>query len=284
MPLQILMEEELEREAGLKREEISAPIEEEKDSALLDGDRWKTVSISAMAGLAFFGWLWMSVLEPRLNWFGARGPGPSSADRGSVEEARGDQSSYLHADTNLVKFVQSRLNQLGFRAGSVDGVVGPRTMEALERFQMSQGLLVTGVIDRKTKGALDKLDLPKGKSEPYRVARARREKFRSGPRFIVDLSMDPALSRKGVEKHVRRVTVRYAKANPDVKRFHVRGYLGIASLSAGAYAIADWNRKGKDVSALQGFNIRFQEWVRKDIVGTLPPPSPSPTRKPAAGN
>ena len=271
MPLQILMEEELEREAGLKREEISAPIEEEKDSALLDGDRWKTVSISAMAGLAFFGWLWMSVLEPRLNWFGARGQGPSSADRGSVEEARGDQSSYLHADTNLVKFVQSRLNQLGFRPGSVDGVVGPRTMEALERFQMSQGLLVTGVIDRKTKEALDKLNLPKGKTEPYRVARARREKFRSGTRFIVDLSMDPALSRKGVEKHVRRVTVRYAKANPDVKRFHVRGYLGIASLSAGAYAIADWNRKGKDVSALQGFNIRFQEWVRKDIVGTLPP-------------
>ena len=282
MPLQILMEEELEREGNLKREEISTPIDEKKDSALLDGDRWKIVSISVMAVLVFFGWLWISVLGPKLNWLGAPEPGPSSADLGSVEDARGggDQSSYLHSDTNLVKFVQSRLNQLGFRAGSVDGVVGPRTMEALERFQMSQGLLVTGVIDRKTKGALDKIELPKGKTEPYRVARARREKFQSGTRFIVDLSMDPALSRKGVEKHLRRVTVRYAKANPDVNRFHMRGYLGIASLSAGAYAIADWNRKGKDVSALQGFNIRFQEWVRKDIAGTLPPS----TRKPAAGN
>ena len=281
MPLQILMEEELERQADLKREEISAPIDEEKDSALLDGDRRKTVFISAMAALAFLGWFWMSVLGPRLNWFGA--PEPSSAELKSVEDARGgrgDQSSYLHAEANLVKFVQSRLNQLGFRLGSVDGVVGPRTMEALERFQMREGLLVTGVIDRKTKEALDKLNLPKGKTQLYRVARARREKLRSGTRFIVDLSMDPALNRKGVEKHVRRVTVLYAKANPDVKRFHVRGYLGIASLSAGAYAIADWNRKGKNVSSLQGFTIRFQEWARKDIAGTLPPP----IRKPAAGN
>ena len=269
MPLDISIEEELERRAGLKQEDIPPPIKEKEESDLTEVSRWKTAAMFGLGGLLLMVWFWWSIVEPRLHWFA---PKPSPESLGTLsKQGPGDDSSFLHADENLVKSVQNRLNKLGFRAGRVDGVVGPRTMEAVERFQLSQGIPVTGIIDRKTKAALDAIEMPKGESNPYMIARARREKAKNGARFIVDLSMDPALSRKDVERHIRRVTVRFAKSNPDVNRFHVRGYLGIASLSAGAYAIADWSRKGKNISKLEGITIRFQEWTRKDVEIELPP-------------
>ncbi len=272
MVFEISIDEELERQAHLTTDEILPRMAEENESMLVRGGRWKMVLASGALVIVFLGWFWISIVEPRLNWLGPTFWKTSSAGRTPSGSLPGGVSSYFHADENLVKFVQSRLNQMGFHAGRVDGVVGPRTMEAIERFQMNQGLPVTGVIDRKTKEVLDRTQLPKAKMKPYMVARARAEKLEGGSRYIVDLSMDPALKREAVEKYVRQVTIRYARSNPGEKRFHIRAYLGIASLSAGAYAIADWDRKGKDIRSLEGFQIRFQEWTRKDVVGTLPPP------------
>ena len=255
MPLDVLMEEGLERRTGLEKKEISSPMKEEGESGLGGGSRRKLSFAIGLGVLVVLVWCWGVFLGPRLY-----GNMAKSSLKGQTEipgKGKGNDSSFLHADDNLVKSFQHRLNKLGFRAGRVDGVVGPRTMEAIERFQSSQGIPVTGVIDRKTKATLEAIKVPQGKSNPYTIARAKRENLKTGIRFLVDLSMDPALSRKEVEKYIRRVMARFVKSNPDVDRFHVRGYLGIASLAAGAYAIANWTRKGENVFRLDGFAIRF---------------------------
>ncbi len=54
----------------------------------------------------------------------------------------------------IVANVQSALQDLGYYLYEVDGIFGPITQEALAKFQRSQGIPVTGVIDPKTLGAL----------------------------------------------------------------------------------------------------------------------------------
>jgi hypothetical protein len=49
---------------------------------------------------------------------------------------------------------QERLKAAGFDPGHIDGVVGPRTREAVRRYQASQGLPITGQLDEVTREAL----------------------------------------------------------------------------------------------------------------------------------
>ena len=49
---------------------------------------------------------------------------------------------------------QARLNNLGFRCGVVDGILGPRTTAALKQFQASHGLGASGALDDATKDRL----------------------------------------------------------------------------------------------------------------------------------
>jgi len=46
--------------------------------------------------------------------------------------------------------LQTRLNQLGYKVGTVDGVIGPRTTDALKKFQSDNSLSVTGTLDAQT--------------------------------------------------------------------------------------------------------------------------------------
>lgn len=57
-------------------------------------------------------------------------------------------------DPGVVRGVQNRLRQLGFYAGRADGVWGPRSQAALERFQKSRGLEATGDLNPMTASAL----------------------------------------------------------------------------------------------------------------------------------
>jgi len=50
--------------------------------------------------------------------------------------------------------VQQKLNDLGYHAGSVDGVLGAQTESALRQFQQARTLDATGQIDSKTLAAL----------------------------------------------------------------------------------------------------------------------------------
>jgi hypothetical protein len=50
--------------------------------------------------------------------------------------------------------VQELLHDAGFNPGPTDGIPGPRTKGALRRYQVSQGLPVTGALDEATRRAL----------------------------------------------------------------------------------------------------------------------------------
>ena len=60
------------------------------------------------------------------------------------------------ADAERVRQVQQKLNDIGYHAGSVDGVLGPQTQSALRQFQRARNLDATGHIDSKTLTALNR--------------------------------------------------------------------------------------------------------------------------------
>ena len=59
-------------------------------------------------------------------------------------------------DDKKVRFVQTRLAQLGYAPGPVDGVFGQKTREAIKKFENSRKLPVTGKISRALIDALSK--------------------------------------------------------------------------------------------------------------------------------
>lgn len=56
--------------------------------------------------------------------------------------------------TTQVKTVQTKLKRWGYYTGSVDGIYGPKTKEAVKLFQKRNGLAVDGVVGPKTAAAL----------------------------------------------------------------------------------------------------------------------------------
>lgn len=55
----------------------------------------------------------------------------------------------------VIKDVQIRLSELGYKIGEVDGVYGPQMRDILKEFQENQGIKVTGLIDNDTLRALN---------------------------------------------------------------------------------------------------------------------------------
>jgi len=86
-------------------------------------------------------------------------PIPPNAKRGKLifgKEHREYRLNIGHLDpTDEIKGVQSRLNNLGFRCGKVDGIMGTLTKYAIEMFQEAFDLSVTGEPDSKTKAKLE---------------------------------------------------------------------------------------------------------------------------------
>ncbi len=88
--------------------------------------------------------------------------GPNTLQR--IEEARwslGDRPlsyspGHLHHGDDVIS-LQQRLSTMGFDAGKVDGIFGPRTDAALKEFQRSVGITVDGVAGTETFEALKRL-------------------------------------------------------------------------------------------------------------------------------
>ena len=72
-------------------------------------------------------------------------------DSSSVEE-----SAVLKVGSSgsQVKTLQTKLNNWGYDAGTVDGIFGSKTQAAVKRFQQKNGLVVDGIIGAKTAAAL----------------------------------------------------------------------------------------------------------------------------------
>lgn len=57
-------------------------------------------------------------------------------------------------DPEQVRVMQQRLCDLGYWTGPIDGIMGPRTREALRSFQEQQRLPITGEVDGATRAAI----------------------------------------------------------------------------------------------------------------------------------
>jgi len=72
-----------------------------------------------------------------------RAAGSERQDKGMAKQ--GDES---------VKSVQEALKDKGHDPGPIDGLMGPRTSQALKDFQKAEGLKVTGQLDNQTREKL----------------------------------------------------------------------------------------------------------------------------------
>lgn len=76
---------------------------------------------------------------------------PAGITRGTLQIAwRAFTLDFALPPAHEVAGAQARLNQLNFPTGPVDGVLGPKTGDALRRFQQAWGLAVTGALDEAT--------------------------------------------------------------------------------------------------------------------------------------
>jgi peptidoglycan hydrolase-like protein with peptidoglycan-binding domain len=70
---------------------------------------------------------------------------------GQTKAQSGQQEAAIHEDTRQV---QQALKDAGFEPGPVDGILGPRTREALRNFQTANNLQATGEVNQDTLAAL----------------------------------------------------------------------------------------------------------------------------------
>lgn len=69
----------------------------------------------------------------------------------------GDQSAAVlkvGSSGSQVRTLQTKLNNWGYNAGTVDGIFGSNTLAAVKRFQQRNGLVVDGIVGEKTAAAL----------------------------------------------------------------------------------------------------------------------------------
>ena len=76
---------------------------------------------------------------------------PASAD---AQEQFGEVLSKQGSRGEEVKAIQLKLRELGYLLSSADGIFGPRTLEALKKFQKAKGLTVDGIAGPQTLKAL----------------------------------------------------------------------------------------------------------------------------------
>lgn len=82
----------------------------------------------------------------------AAGGSKQSSDLQGSQSWQGGQQQSLNQDT--VRQLQEQLQSQGYEVGQVDGIMGPRTRDALISFQRDQNLDATGRPDQQTMAAL----------------------------------------------------------------------------------------------------------------------------------
>ena len=110
-------------------------------------------------------------------------PGSSSELQSERGSARGGMSGQRTAGQQLskdkVKEIQEALKDKGNDPGQIDGIMGPKTQQALRAFQKSENLQVTGRVDEKTASALG-VDVDKAGTSSMGSERSSSGSARSG--------------------------------------------------------------------------------------------------------
>jgi Putative peptidoglycan binding domain len=82
---------------------------------------------------------------------------PTTTAVNTTPTTQGPQQTLKPGDTgSQVKLLQQSLATLGFSSGKPDGVYGPATKNAVERFQVSQGLPEDGIVGPQTLTAIQR--------------------------------------------------------------------------------------------------------------------------------
>jgi Putative peptidoglycan binding domain len=82
---------------------------------------------------------------------------PTTTQATTTSTVQGPEQTLKPGDTgSQVKLLQQSLATLGFSSGKPDGVYGPATQNAVERFQVSQGLPEDGIVGPQTLTAIQK--------------------------------------------------------------------------------------------------------------------------------
>jgi len=79
--------------------------------------------------------------------------GMDSQDRTNNQSATGQQDQ-VQLSSSEVRSLQQELDKQGFNSGQADGVFGPETKAALEKFQKEKGMNPTGEPNQQTLAAL----------------------------------------------------------------------------------------------------------------------------------
>ena len=73
---------------------------------------------------------------------------------GSASEVEESAVLKMGSSGTQVRTLQTKLNNWGYGAGTVDGIFGSKTQAAVKRFQQKNGLAVDGIVGSKTAAAL----------------------------------------------------------------------------------------------------------------------------------
>lgn len=99
-------------------------------------------------------------------------PAPSAQPSGQTMasmQPRG-QGAGPAVDSDLIRTVQSQLQQQGYQVGRIDGIYGPRTQQALRQYQQDQGFESSGRLNQQTVLALvgggpQQAEMPQGQDQ-----------------------------------------------------------------------------------------------------------------------
>ena len=69
---------------------------------------------------------------------------------GSVIDPMNNQAVYTATTTSENKVIQQRLKKWGYYTGAIDGILGPKSITAIKKFQKNNGLVVDGIVGPKT--------------------------------------------------------------------------------------------------------------------------------------
>ena len=124
---------------------------------------------------------------------------PATGHAAERDEARVRRAAWSGAPatqsaggSDAVRILQRRLRRLGTEPGPIDGLYGPLTQGAVERFQQRHGLAVDGIVGRQTRRSLfSRSSQPTAVARPARArsqarSRASRRPRASGPRAQIE--------------------------------------------------------------------------------------------------